>query len=83
MKYDDFPDVRDGLTRTERVILYCLHQLQREFEPANVPSVTLYGRVVEYLDISPREFEDQLQHLTQIPNAEGEANPQAKKHDKK
>jgi len=60
---DAIPDVRDGLTRQQRVILYCLHQLQREFGSANVPVITLYGRVVEQLDISEREFQAMLNEL--------------------
>jgi len=59
----EIPDVRDGLTRTQRVILYCLHELQREFEPGNVPTITLYGRVSEYLDIGEPEFQEMLRQL--------------------
>jgi len=60
---DEIPDVRDGLTRKQRVILYYLHQLQREFGDANVPTITLYGRVVEHLDISEAELQEALQLL--------------------
>jgi hypothetical protein len=54
---DDLPDVRDGLTRKERVILYCLDQLQKERGGRNVPTAMLYGRVVEHLDMSMEEFQ--------------------------
>jgi len=57
------PDVRDGLTRQERVILYCLHQLQKEYGDRNVPTIALYGRVSEYLDIPATELQTCLQRL--------------------
>jgi hypothetical protein len=45
---DNLPDTRDGLTRKERIVLFCLHQLQKERGGRNAPTVMLYGRVVEY-----------------------------------
>ena len=54
---DNLPDVRDGLTRKERIILYCLDQLQKERGGRNVPSAMLYGRVIEYIDMSMDEFQ--------------------------
>lgn len=60
---DTIPDARDGLTRTERIILYVLHETQRELDGRPVPSVMLYGRVCEYLDISEDEFRSRLQRL--------------------
>ena len=54
---DGIPDVRDGLTRKERAILYCLHQAQKEFGDRNVPTILLYGRVLEVVDISKDEFQ--------------------------
>lgn len=62
--YDDIPDVRDGLNRKERIILYCLKQTQEEFAGRNVPTITLYGRVVEMIDISEEEFQHILSRLT-------------------
>ncbi|MEX2468361.1 MAG: hypothetical protein WD396_01270 [Pseudohongiellaceae bacterium] len=62
--YDDLPDVRDGLNRKERIILYCLHQTQAEFNDRNVPTITLYGRVVEHIEISQEEFQHILSRLT-------------------
>lgn len=57
------PDVRDGLTRTERIILYVLRQTERELGGRNVPTVMLYGRVVEYVNISEAEFQVHLKRL--------------------
>ncbi|HEX7477536.1 MAG TPA: hypothetical protein VF331_06995 [Polyangiales bacterium] len=60
---DDIPDVRDGLTRVERVILYHLHLAQAEFGERGVPSALLYGRVVEHVNIDPQEFQRVLARL--------------------
>ncbi|WP_297796159.1 hypothetical protein [uncultured Marinobacter sp.] len=57
------PDVRDGLTRTERIILYVLHETQRELNGRNVPTVMLYGRVLEYVNISEEELHVYLDRL--------------------
>ena len=51
------PDVRDGLTKKQRAILYCLYEAQKEFGDRNVPTITLYGRVLEHVDISKDEFQ--------------------------
>lgn len=61
---DRIPDVRDGLTRIERVVLVELEKAQREFRGRNVPTATLYGRVVEHVDISVEELQTCLQRLT-------------------
>lgn len=63
---DRIPDARDGLTRVERVILYCLHEAQRERGDRNVPTAMLYGRVVEHIDISVAELQRALQRLIGI-----------------
>ena len=60
---DRLPDVRDGLTRIERVVLFCLHETQKEYPGRTVPTATLYGRVVEHVNISVREFQDVLRRL--------------------
>ena len=60
---DRLPDVRDGLTRIERIILWQLHETQREFPGRNVPTATLYGRVVEHVSLSERDFMRALQRL--------------------
>lgn len=60
---ETIPDARDGLTRTERIILYVLQETQRELNGRNVPTVMLYGRVVEYVDISEAELHVYLDRL--------------------
>ncbi len=60
---DNIPDVRDGLTRKERVVLYVLHKTQQELGDRNVPTLMLYGRVVEYIDMSQDELQAILQRL--------------------
>lgn len=61
--FDNLPDVRDGLTRKERIILWCIHQAERELDGRNVPTAMLYGRVVEHVDISIEEFQSILNRL--------------------
>ncbi|MGD8572711.1 MAG: hypothetical protein PVH98_09625, partial [Gammaproteobacteria bacterium] len=53
----------DGLTRKERVVLYCIHQIQNERGGRNVPTAMLYGRVVEHIDMSVGELQSILQRL--------------------
>jgi hypothetical protein len=60
---DIIPDARDGLNRKERVILYCLHEAQKEFVGLNVPTALLYGRVIEQLDMSQHEFQSILSRM--------------------
>lgn len=57
---DNLPDVRDGLNRKQRIILYCLDQLQKERNGRNVPTAMLYGRVIEFLDMGMDEFQAAL-----------------------
>ena len=59
----NLPDVRDGLTRKERVVLFVLHQIQQERGDRNVPTAMLWGRVCEYLYISPEELSELLARL--------------------
>ena len=54
---DDLPDVQDGLTRRERVVLWCLKELQEERGGRHVPTGMLYGSVVEYVDMSVEEMQ--------------------------
>lgn len=61
--YDNLPDVRDGLTRKERIVLWVLHQTQEERRGRNVPTAMLYGRVVEYIDMSVEELQRILARL--------------------
>ena len=60
---ETIPDVRDGLTRTERIILYVLRETQRELNGRDVPTAMLYGRVVEYVNLSEAELYDYLNRL--------------------
>ena len=62
-RIDILPDVRDCLNRKERAILYYLKQAQEELHGRNVPTLMLYGRVAEYVDISQAEFQEILQRL--------------------
>jgi hypothetical protein len=57
------PDVRDGLTREERVVLYVLRQTQAERGDRNVPTAMLWGRVCEYFYISPEDLSEMLARL--------------------
>lgn len=60
---DLVPDVRDGLTRKERTLLYVLKKTQEELKGRNVPTIMLYGRVVEHIDMSQEEFQSILNRL--------------------
>jgi hypothetical protein len=60
---DSIPDVRDGLTREERIVLYVLHQTQKERGDRNVPTAMLWGRVCEYFYISPEALSAMLARL--------------------
>jgi uncharacterized protein (DUF2384 family) len=72
---DCIPDVRDGLTRVERIVLWQLHETQKEFPNRPVPTATLYGRVVEYINLSPQEFQRILQRLVGGTSAGPEGDP--------
>ena len=61
---DRLPDVRDGLTRVERVVLWQLLEEQKDFGTRRVSPSTLYGRVVEHVNISVPEFHLLLQRRT-------------------
>ena len=63
MSYDKIPDVRDGLTRQERIVLMVLHQAQKERGGRNVPTAMLWGRVCEHFYISPEELSELLARL--------------------
>ena len=60
---DVLPDVRDGLTRRERVVLYVLSEAQRELGGRNVPTAMLWGRVCEHFYISPEDLSEMLARL--------------------
>ena len=60
---DALPDIRDGLTRKERVVLYVLHEAQKERGERHVPTAMLWGRVCEHFYISPEELSEMLARL--------------------
>ena len=60
---DDLPDIRDGLTHRERIVLQCLDDLQQERGGRNVPTGMLYGTVVEHVDMSVAEMQSILVRL--------------------
>ncbi len=57
------PDVRDGLTHEERVVLYVLHETQKERGDRYVPTTMLWGRVCEHFSISPEDLSEMLARL--------------------
>ncbi|HEY3567541.1 MAG TPA: hypothetical protein VGP73_06375 [Thermoanaerobaculia bacterium] len=63
MSNDKIPDVRDGLTRRERIVLTVLYQTQKERGDRNVPTAMLWGRVCEHFYISPEELSEMLARL--------------------
>jgi hypothetical protein len=60
---DCLPDVRDGLTQRERIVLQCLYDLQQERGGRHVPTEMLYGTVVEHVDMSVEEMQRTLVRL--------------------
>ena len=62
-RFQHIADVRDGLTREERVVLYVLHQTQKERGDRNVPTAMLWGRVCEYFYISPEALSEMVARL--------------------
>ena len=61
--HEMLPDVRDGLTRRERIVLHVLHEAQKERRDLNVPTPMLWGRVCEHFYISPDELSAMLARL--------------------
>jgi len=57
------PDVRDGLTRLQRIVLWELERARRETGREWIPTVMLYGRVVEHLPITEAELQQVLRSL--------------------
>jgi hypothetical protein len=62
---DYLPDIRDGLTHRERIVLQCLYDLQQERGGRNVPTGMLYGSVVDYVDMSVEEMQSILVRLVE------------------
>ena len=61
--FDRLPDVRDGLTRIERIVLFVMAQLDRERPGKRAPIFTIYGRVSEYVDVSVDEVYAIIQRM--------------------
>ena len=61
--HDYLPDVKDGLTHRERIVLQCLLALQQERGGRHVPKGVLYGSVVEHVDMSVEEMQGILVRL--------------------
>ena len=70
IELDNVSDIRDGLTRKERIVLYCLNQLQIERNGRNAPTAMLYGRVLEHVNMSENELQLILQRLSQLKGSE-------------
>ena len=60
---NSLPDVRDGLTREQRVILYTLYEAEKEMRGKRVPTLMLYGRVCERMPMSKDRFQALLSGL--------------------
>ncbi len=60
---DTLPDVRDGLSRVDRVILSELERAQAESGDHPISSALLYGRVVQHVSLSVPEFQRALERL--------------------
>ena len=60
---DLLPDIRDGLTCEERIVLYVLHETQKERGGRDVPTAMLWGRVCEHFYISPEDLSAMLARL--------------------
>lgn len=63
MSSDYVPDVYDGLTRQERIVLRVLHEIQNERGDRNVPTALVWGRVCEHFYISTEELSAMLARL--------------------
>jgi len=61
---DVLPDVRDGLSKVERAVLYVMHEARAEFGDRHIPTALIYGRVLEHVDISPDELQQVLARLS-------------------
>lgn len=68
--HDELPDVRDGLTRAERVVLHVLAELERERGPRPVATAELYGRVVEHIPMSTARLQAILARLSGVRTPE-------------
>ena len=61
---DALPDVRDGLSRVERIILYVMYKAEKEFPNRTIPTAIIYGRVIEHgITLTPEELSRVLARL--------------------
>ena len=65
------PDVRDGLTRLQRIILFELDKAQRETGRETIPTTMLYGRVCERINLTEGELQEALLSLGVGPRVRG------------
>jgi hypothetical protein len=65
--FDGIPDARDGFTRKERVVLWVLRRAEAERKGRGVRAAMLYGRVLEYVDMSIEEFMAIVERLSSLP----------------
>lgn len=61
---EELPDVRDGLTATERIVLVTLKEMQSANGGRHVSAMELYGRVIERVNISQRALQSVLLRLS-------------------
>ena len=64
---DYLPDVADGLTHRQRVVLSFLKELQEERSGRHVPTGMLYGSVVEHVNMGVEEMQSILVRLIGHP----------------
>jgi len=63
MAHAAIPDIRDGLTRQERIVLRVLSETQKERGDRPVPTAMLWGRVCEHFYMSPEDISRLLARL--------------------
>ncbi len=51
----NLPDVRDGLSHRERIVLWCLFELRKERGDRRIAAGLLYGSGVEHVNMSIEE----------------------------
>ena len=51
----NLPDVRDGLSHRERIVLWCLFELRKEHGDRRIAAGLLYGSVVDHVNMSVEE----------------------------
>ena len=62
--FDDLPDVRDGLTRKQRAVLWELLRAREEEPERSIRAALLDARVLAHVDMSVGELQRILQELT-------------------